>query len=64
MIAPTVLHALPESWVETFRVPDWHELRRGVARVNLADGAATERARSFHRGTEPPEVRVLVAEAR
>ncbi|WP_207540405.1 MFS transporter [Sabulicella rubraurantiaca] len=53
----------PEAWVEAFRLPDWHELRRGVARLNLTDSMAVEKAKSFHRGAGPPEVRVLLAEA-
>ncbi|WP_270934595.1 MFS transporter [Falsiroseomonas oryzae] len=52
----------PQLWIETFRLPDWHELRRGAARVNLADDTASARARAFHKGDSPPELRVLIAD--
>jgi hypothetical protein len=54
----------PRNWVEAFRVQDWHELRRGMVRINLADSKATEKVHSFHRGVAPPEARVLIAEDR
>ena len=54
----------PRTWVEAFRVQDWHELRRGMVRINLADSKATEKVHSFHRGVAPPEARVLIAEDR
>jgi MFS family permease len=53
---------LPGCWLETFRIPDWWELHRGIARMNLVDGAATRAARGFHRGERPPDVRVMVIE--
>jgi MFS family permease len=52
----------PERWLEAFRLPDWMELSRGVARVNLVDAAATQAARSFHCSERPPEVRVMIIE--
>jgi hypothetical protein len=52
----------PERWLEAFRLPDWLELHRGVARVNLVDAAATQAARAFHRGERPPEARVMMIE--
>ena len=52
----------PGTWVEAFRLPDWHELRRGIARFNLTDSTVVEKVRSFHRSAYPPEVRVLLAE--
>jgi hypothetical protein len=54
----------PRNWVETFHVRDWHELRRGMARINRADSKATERVHSYHRGVVPPEAKVLIAEDR
>ncbi|WP_237213676.1 MFS transporter [Falsiroseomonas oryziterrae] len=51
-----------DHWIEAFRLPDWHELRRGAARINLTDDAASARASAFHRGAAPPELRVLVAD--
>ncbi|MCC7282597.1 MAG: MFS transporter [Acetobacteraceae bacterium] len=52
----------PEYWVEAFRLPDWHETLRAVARMNLVDAEAIAAARKFHRGERPPELRVLIAE--
>ena len=52
----------PTHWVETFRVRDWHELQRGIERLNLADSEAVVRARSYHLGTEPPRVTLLLQE--
>lgn len=50
----------PTHWVETFLVRDWHELQRGIGRLNLADSEAVVRARSYHLGTEPPRVTLLL----
>jgi predicted MFS family arabinose efflux permease len=52
----------PTHWVETFRTRDWHELQRGIDRVNLADSEAVVRARSYHFGAEPPRVTLLLQE--
>jgi len=52
----------PERWLECFRLPDWLELQRGIARVNLMDATATQAARAFHRGKRPPQVSVLAIE--
>jgi hypothetical protein len=52
----------PERWLEAFRLPDWMELNRGVARMNLFDAVASQAARSFHRGERPPDGRVMVIE--
>jgi len=52
----------PAHWVETFRARDWHELQRGIERLNLADSEAVVRARSYHVGTEPPRVTLLLQE--
>jgi MFS family permease len=54
----------PTHWVETFRTRDWHELQRGIERVNLADSEAVVRARSYHLGAEPPRVTLLLQEQR
>jgi MFS family permease len=50
------------QWLETFHVGDWHELQRAIERYNLADSEAVVRARSFHLGTEPPSLTVLLEE--
>jgi predicted MFS family arabinose efflux permease len=52
----------PTHWVETFVVRDWHELQRGIDRLNLADSEAVARARSYHRGQDLPRVTLLVQE--
>jgi MFS family permease len=52
----------PRHWVETFRTRDWHELQRGMERLNLADSEAVVRARSYHLGAEPPRVTLLLQE--
>jgi MFS family permease len=52
----------PECWVESFRLADWHELQRGMARLNRVDAAASAAARAYHRGAAPPAVRVLVTQ--
>ncbi|MGY4618650.1 MFS family permease [Bradyrhizobium sp. USDA 4472] len=52
----------PMHWVETFIIRDWHELQRGIGRLNLADSEAVIRARSYHLGTEPPRVTLLLQE--
>jgi predicted MFS family arabinose efflux permease len=52
----------PECWVEAFRVADWDELQRGMARLNLVDADASAAARAYHRGAAPPAVRVLVSQ--
>jgi MFS family permease len=54
----------PTRWVETFRARDWHELQRGIERLNLADSEAVVRARSYHFGAEPPRVTLLLQERR
>jgi hypothetical protein len=54
----------PTRWVETFRIRDWHELQRGIERLNLADSEAVVRARSYHFGAEPPRVTLLLQERR
>ena len=50
----------PTHWVETFIIRDWHELQRGMERLNLADSEAVFRARSYHRGKEMPRVTLLL----
>ena len=50
----------PTHWVETFRTRDWHELQRGIERLNQADSEAVVRARSYHLGAEPPRVTLLL----
>lgn len=52
----------PERWLEAFRLPDWLELHRGIARVNLVDAAATQVARAFHHGDRPPQICVMIIE--
>lgn len=52
----------PTHWVETFLIRDWHELQRGMDRLNLADSEAVVRARSYHLGKEPPRVTLLLQE--
>ncbi|TWI71305.1 putative MFS family arabinose efflux permease [Bradyrhizobium huanghuaihaiense] len=52
----------PMHWVETFLIRDWHELQRGMDRLNLADSEAVVRARSYHLGKEPPRVTLLLQE--
>jgi hypothetical protein len=52
----------PERWLEAFRLPDWLELHRGIARVNLTDAAAAQAARAFHNGERPPDVAIMVIE--
>ena len=52
----------PGRWLEAFRIPDWWELHRGIARMNLTDGEATRTARTFHRDEQPPDVSVMVIE--
>ena len=52
----------PTQWVEIFRTRDWHELQRGIERLNLADSEAVVRARSYHLGAEPPRVTLLLQE--
>jgi MFS family permease len=52
----------PTHWVEIFRTRDWHELQRGIERLNLADSEAVVRARSYHLGAEPPRVTLLLQE--
>ncbi len=50
----------PTHWVETFVIRDWHELQRGIERLNLADSEAVVRARGYHRGKELPRVTLLL----
>jgi MFS family permease len=52
----------PTHWVETFIIRDWHELQRGLDRLNLADSEAVARARSYHRGEDLPRVTLLLQE--
>jgi MFS family permease len=52
----------PECWVEAFRVADWDELQRGMARLNLVDADASAAARAYHRGAAPPAVRVMATQ--
>ncbi|MGY4358520.1 MFS family permease [Bradyrhizobium sp. i1.3.1] len=52
----------PTHWVETFIIRDWHELQRGIDRLNLADSEAVARARSYHRGEDLPRVTLLLQE--
>lgn len=54
----------PTHWVETFSTSNWHELQRGIERLNLADSEAVVRARSYHVGAEPPGVTLLLQEKR
>ncbi|MBR0777234.1 MFS transporter [Bradyrhizobium diazoefficiens] len=50
----------PSHWVETFVIRDWHELQRGMERLNLADSEAVVHARSYHRGKQLPRVTLLL----
>ncbi len=50
-----------DHWIETFRLPDWHELRRGLARINLLDDEASRAAAQFHRGDAPPTIRIYLS---
>lgn len=52
----------PRHWVETFIIRDWHELQRGIDRLNRADIEALIRARSYHIGTNAPLVTLLLQE--
>jgi MFS family permease len=52
----------PTHWVETFRLPDWHELQRAIGRHNLADSEAVVRARSYHIDAEPPRLSLRLRE--
>ncbi|MGE5319233.1 MAG: MFS transporter [Hyphomicrobiaceae bacterium] len=51
----------PDRMVECFMVESWLEHLRQHARVTVADRDVLERARAFHRGSEPPRVSHLIA---
>jgi MFS family permease len=51
----------PSSVVEVFLVDSWAEHLRQHERATQSDVAMRERARAFHRGSEPPEVRHYLA---
>jgi MFS family permease/quinol monooxygenase YgiN len=46
----------PQRYVEMYVVESWTEHLRQHERLTIADRAIFEKARSFHTGTEPPEV--------
>lgn len=50
----------PERWVEAFAVGSWAEHLRQHGRGTMADRMVIERARAFHRGTEPPHVSHMI----
>jgi hypothetical protein len=52
----------PELWVERFQCATWLDYLRQRHRGTIADRAVWERARSFHRGDQPPKVRRLMAQ--
>jgi MFS family permease len=47
-------------FVETFLVPSWERYLRQREHYTAADAAVEQRARSYHRGPEPPRVTRLV----
>jgi predicted MFS family arabinose efflux permease len=51
----------PRVWVEWFFLPSWAEHLRQHERATKHDQDIHARARAFHRGVEPPEVRHLLA---
>lgn len=53
--------AEPRRYVETFLVPSWREHERQHRRVAQADRVVQDQVRAFHRGSEPPVVRHLIA---
>lgn len=53
--------ALPRRCVEVFLVESWAEHLRQHQRVTVGDRAIEERATTFHRGEEPPQVRHFIA---
>ncbi|HWA50240.1 MAG TPA: MFS transporter [Dongiaceae bacterium] len=54
--------AAPERWVERYESPSWLDHLRLRYRGTVSDRAAWERARAFHRGDEPPQIRRLMAQ--
>ena len=54
--------ARPGYFTETFLVESWAEHMRQHARVTMEDRIIQDRARSFHVGARPPEVKHLIAE--
>jgi hypothetical protein len=52
----------PGRMVECFMVESWLEHLRQHQRVTIADHEAIEQTRAYHRGSEPPKVRHLVAD--
>lgn len=53
--------AEPSRMVETFLVPSWLEHQRQHHRVTHADQETQASVRRYHKGTEPPLVRHLIA---
>ena len=51
----------PDRMMECFMVESWIEHLRQHERVTVADRDVLERARAFHRGSEPPRVTHRVA---
>ncbi len=54
----------PRLWVEWFLLPNWAEHLRQHARATGHDLALHSRARAFHRGASPPQIRHLIAPSR
>jgi predicted MFS family arabinose efflux permease len=55
--------AQPNRYTETFVVESWLEHLRQHERVTVTDRAVLEKARSFHRGAEPPRVTHYIVES-
>ncbi len=53
--------AEPTLWVETFLVESWNEHLRQHARITHADREVEDFAQAFHRGTQNPRVKHLLA---
>lgn len=50
-----------EHWVEAFTVGSWLDYRRQARRLTAADAAIEGRAIHYHKGTEPPVTRHMIA---
>lgn len=50
----------PQLWIERFHFPTWLDYLRHRNRPTRAERALTERARSFHIGTEPVRLRRML----
>ena len=55
--------AQPHHYTETFVVESWLEHLRQHERVTVTDRAVLEKARSFHRGDDPPRVTHYIVES-